>query len=130
MKDCLSDFDPPKLQRPSRFLLSLPTLGWLLLFGTLGFVVPQFEAVFADFGVDLPRFSVIIIQCSHAVSRYAPGLLCFVALAWILVLFPPEQKTPSRKALIVLFLTPMALMALSILALALPLLGLSGRLGD
>lgn len=129
MKDYLSDFDPPKAQRPSRILRSLPTIGWVILFGFLGFVVPRFEAVFGDFGVDLPRFSVVMIRASHAVSRYAPGLLFFAALAWMLVLFSPEQKSPSRKTLIVLFLIPMALLALSTLAVALPMLSLGKRLG-
>src|SRR5689334_6232264 len=36
----------------------------------LYFIIPKFEAIFADFGVDLPKMTIFLIKASHAVVNY------------------------------------------------------------
>src|SRR5262249_28198800 len=36
----------------------------------LYFIIPKFEAIFADFGVDLPQMTIFLIKASHFVVKY------------------------------------------------------------
>lgn len=43
----------------------------------LYFIIPKFEMIFKDFGVDLPKMTVFLIEASHFVVDYAP--VCIAA---------------------------------------------------
>ncbi len=43
----------------------------------LYFIIPKFEMIFKDFGVDLPKMTVFLINASHFVVDYAP--VCIAA---------------------------------------------------
>ena len=44
------------------------------------FIIPKFEVIFADFGVDLPKMTVFLINASHFVVDYWWVVLVFPAL--------------------------------------------------
>jgi protein transport protein HofC len=55
----------------------------------LYFIVPKFEAIFADFGVQLPALTIYLIQSSHFLIRYsALGLPIYLAQIGFLIFLP------------------------------------------
>jgi len=51
----------------------------------LYFIIPKFEAIFKDFGVDLPKMTVFLIDSSHFVVDYAPACIASPFVAWIII---------------------------------------------
>jgi hypothetical protein len=105
---------------------------WALLFLSLLFLVPRFEAVFADFGIDLPAMTTSAIRASHLLARsgvlVVPAVvgvvltLDFLALGW---------GGSSRGTLgwsVFGLLVPLGLFGATIAALLVPLIGLQSRL--
>ena len=56
-------------------------------------IVPQFEAIFIDFGVDLPRMTVILIDASHIVVQYWYLAPLIPAIWWVFVKLLYRSKT-------------------------------------
>ena len=56
----------------------------LSLAALLGFVVPRFEAMFADAGVALPKATQIVIAMAHVVKTAWPGPLILFLMIWLL----------------------------------------------
>ena len=87
------------LRRPLQFMVgarlsyflflfvAIQVISWFLLY----FIMPKFEAIFFDFGVDLPAVTVFVVRASHfaASAQGAPFLLlAIVAEAFLLMLVP------------------------------------------
>jgi type IV pilus assembly protein PilC len=51
--------------------------------------VPKFEAIFADFGAQLPPVTIFMIQSAHVAIRYAPIADLFVLAQIVLFLYIP-----------------------------------------
>ncbi|QDV35904.1 type II secretion system F family protein [Tautonia plasticadhaerens] len=56
-------------------------------------IVPQFEAIFIDFGVDLPRMTVILIDASHIVVEYWYLAPLIPAIWWVFMKLLYRSKT-------------------------------------
>jgi type IV pilus assembly protein PilC len=61
----------------------------------LYFIIPKFEAIFKDFGVDLPKMTVFLIEASHFVVDYAPACIAAPFVAWIIIKLLYKTKTGS-----------------------------------
>ena len=52
-------------------------LSWVVAIGlgivsfVMYFIIPKFEAIFKDFGVELPRVTILVIQASHVMINYS-----------------------------------------------------------
>lgn len=57
------------------------------------FIIPKFEAIFVDFGVDLPKMTVYLIQASHFVVEYFWVVLLFPVLIWIILKLLYRNRT-------------------------------------
>jgi type IV pilus assembly protein PilC len=51
----------------------------------LYFIIPKFEAIFSDFGVDLPNMTIFLIKASKFVVEYAPACIAAPFVAWIII---------------------------------------------
>lgn len=59
----------------------------------LYFIIPKFEKIFADFGVDLPGMTVFLIDASHVVIEYAPIVIASPILLWIMIKLMYRNRT-------------------------------------
>ena len=59
----------------------------------LYFIIPKFEAIFKDFGVDLPGMTIILIKASHIVLDYAPIVIMTPILFWIFIKLLYRNRT-------------------------------------
>ncbi len=57
------------------------------------FIIPKFEAIFADFGVDLPQMTVFLIKASHFVVDYWWVVMVFPAFVWMVLKLLYRNKT-------------------------------------
>ncbi|MDX2037384.1 MAG: type II secretion system F family protein [Isosphaeraceae bacterium] len=59
----------------------------------LYFIIPKFEAIFKDFGVDLPGMTIFLIKASHFVVKYFYVVLLSPLFIWILIKLIYRNKT-------------------------------------
>ena len=59
----------------------------------LYFIIPKFEAIFADFGVDLPQMTVFLIGASHFVVQRFWVVLLAPVIFWIIIKLLYRNKT-------------------------------------
>jgi type IV pilus assembly protein PilC len=59
----------------------------------LYFIIPKFEAIFADFGVDLPQMTIMLIKASRFVVRYYWVLLLTPFIIWIILKLLYRNRT-------------------------------------
>ena len=59
----------------------------------LYFIIPKFEAIFKDFGVPLPRMTVMLIETSHFLIRYFYIVFLTPFLIWIFIKLLYRNKT-------------------------------------
>ena len=113
--------------------------GWLIVHGLawgaflvgLALVMRRFETVFADFGVDLPGFTVLLIKAAHVTNVLGvPLFLGLLAADWsVLKALARGGRSKEYRAWSVLMLVvPGLLIAATIVGLALPLLTIMTRL--
>jgi type IV pilus assembly protein PilC len=57
------------------------------------FIIPKFEAIFADFGVDLPVMTVYLIKASHLVVEYFWAVPLVPFTFWVLIKLIYRNKT-------------------------------------
>jgi hypothetical protein len=104
---------------------------WALLFLSLIFLVPKFEMIFADFGIDLPAITKVAVRASHLVV--SSGILVIPAVIGtaltldFLLLGRGSARDPLGWSLIGLLL-PLGLFAATVAALLIPLISLHTRL--
>jgi type IV pilus assembly protein PilC len=61
----------------------------------LYFIIPKFEAIFDDFGVDLPQMTVVLISASKFVVEYAPACIAAPFVMWIIIKLLYKTKIGS-----------------------------------
>src|SRR5262249_49223635 len=59
----------------------------------LYFIIPKFEVIFKDFGVDLPKMTVFLIQASHFIIRRFWVVLLTPILIWIIIKLLYRNRT-------------------------------------
>jgi type IV pilus assembly protein PilC len=59
----------------------------------LYFIIPKFEAIFADFGVDLPQMTVFLIKASHFVVKRFWVCILAPILFWIIIKLLYRNRT-------------------------------------
>jgi type IV pilus assembly protein PilC len=59
----------------------------------LYFIIPKFEAIFKDFGVDLPGMTVFLIKASHFVVQYFYVVLLTPLFIWIFIKLLYRNRT-------------------------------------
>ncbi len=59
----------------------------------LYFIIPKFEAIFADFGVDLPGMTIFLIKASHVVVQKFYLVILVPVLIWIFIKLLYRNKT-------------------------------------
>jgi type IV pilus assembly protein PilC len=69
-------------------LIAIIIVGFIMYF-----IIPKFEAIFADFGVDLPKMTVFLIDASHFVVDYYWVCLVVPAFIWMLLKLIRRNKT-------------------------------------
>ncbi|SIO28844.1 protein transport protein HofC [Singulisphaera sp. GP187] len=67
------------------YLVTLLLFMKFILFFVLYFIFPKFEAIFADFGIGLPRFTVGVILTSHFFMRWGWPLLVLMTVCELTV---------------------------------------------
>ena len=114
------DFSPASRTKPRSLGSGLIVhgLAWALFLGLLAFLVPKFEVIFKDFGVDLPSLTKIAIKASHFLIYYPivavpPVLLVLVLDGWLRSKFSKRQQDgKSRGWSMVMLAIPLLLIAL------------------
>ena len=110
---------------------------WGLFLVILAFVVPRVEVIYADFGIPLPRLTILVIRASHLVNWASPpavaiSLLLLVLLGadWLMLNAQSERGEEgwSLAWSMFMFASPLLLIGLTLVALVLPLLSFTTRL--
>ena len=140
LKEDLSDFFPPPTRANGSltpFRLIAPGIAWGIFLVLLAFIVPRIEAIFEDFGIPLPRHTILVIRASHLVIRASSPvfvvlslLLVLLGANWLMLIAQSKRREAGLSgAWSVLMLgTPLLLIALTLATLVQPLLTIMGRL--
>ncbi|RMH11660.1 MAG: type II secretion system F family protein [Planctomycetota bacterium] len=81
------------------------SIALIILTAIMVFIIPKFEAIFNDFGVDLPLLTVWLINTSRWFGGANPGqkipggAIVFIGLVVGFILIKLSRKTPPGKAL-------------------------------
>ena len=59
----------------------------------LYFIIPKFEAIFKDFGVDLPGMTIFLIKASHFIVNYFYVVILTPLFVWIIIKLLYRNKT-------------------------------------
>jgi type II secretory pathway component PulF len=140
LNEDLSDY----LQTPRRaeghltpFRLVAHCYVWGLFLLLLAFLVPRIEAIFADFGVPLPKLTRLVLRASHLVSSESPPVVAITSLLLILLgadwlmLDAQSKRGDEGWAMawsMLMLASPLLLIALTLVALFLPVLTTMTRL--
>ena len=114
----------------SRFRLIVHCIAWGLLLALLAFVVPRVEANFNDYGVPLPHVTILVIRASHRVVVFA-SLAVLVLVADGLMRNARSRRSGSglaRAWSVLMLACPLFMIALALVALALPFFTIMPRL--
>ena len=139
----MNPFEPPVAEIKSHVGVN-PVRKWMLVryatFQLLAiayvlifyFIIPKFEAIFADFGAPLPRLTVFAIELSHLVNMYVVMIVPCLLL-WSLYELRETSRTENgavRKRWLsgLLRLMMCAMIVFAIVALSIPLLSLHEKL--
>src|SRR4051794_21259648 len=76
--------DPPATRSPGSMLMA-HGIAWGLYLAILVFGVPWAETAFVDFGVPLPRTTVLVIQASRGAVVIVPLFLLLVTADWLML---------------------------------------------
>jgi len=130
----LSDFAPkgkPAVGGSTRLLRVASGLAWGLVLALLVFGVPKVRGIYADFGLDLPRASVLVLQATDWLTAHAPTLLVLLGTAWIVrEILSGGEGARNRGWWVGMVVVPLLLLALMVVALGVPLSSLAHRLRD
>jgi type II secretory pathway component PulF len=105
----------------TRFGLIAHEIAWGFLLVLLAFVVPRVEANFIDYGIALPQVTSLVIWASHQV-------VAFTSLALVVLVVDGLMRNTSERGgsglsrawSVLMLVSPLAWIALTLLALALP----------
>jgi hypothetical protein len=140
LKEDMSEFFPAPKRAAGRltpFRLIAHCYVWGLFLLIMAFVVPRVEGIFADFGVPLPRLTILAIGASHLVLWASspvvtiPLLLLILLGADWLMLNAQSERGEEGWALawsMLMFACPLLLIALTLVAFVLPFFTITTRL--
>ena len=118
-------------ETPSPFGLIAHCIAWGLFLVLLALIVPRIEAIFLDFGIPLPRLTLLLIRASHLVSWASTPLvalptllLVLLGVDWLILNIRPERGEAglARTWSALMLASPLLLIALALAALVSPLL--------
>lgn len=72
----------------------------------LYYIIPKFEAIFKDFGVPLPRMTVMLIETSHFLIKYFYVVFLTPFLIWIFIKLLYRNRTGAYVCDRILLMTP------------------------
>ena len=108
--------------RSKRFRLFADGIAWALLVLLLAFGVPRVETSFTDYGMPLPRLTDLTIRASHMWTAFLLLAMILLGTDWYVANELSRQGSAewawSWSALMIA--TPLLLIALTLVALALP----------
>ncbi len=113
-----------------RYGLIAHGIAWGLLLALLALVVPRVEANFTDFGVPLPQVTILVIRVSHQVVALMSLTLVVLGADWLMRYAHSVRADSglSRAWSVLMLVCPLAWIALTLVALALPLFTIMHRL--
>lgn len=129
MKNDPSD-SPTAGGKARRFRVSIPGLVWELFLVTLIYGAPRLQVIYADYGVDLPGPTLLVLQSSQWVIALAAMLLVLLGVVWVLqdALSTRSETKGSRTGSILLLACPLLLLPTTLIALGLTILDIARRL--
>ncbi len=117
--------------RPRITGLMAPAFVWALVLALLAFVVPKFEVVFRDFGLDLGWMMLVIVRASH-LSLALLGLVVVLLVVDSIVRDLLAAREDRRRLALawssLMFGLPLATFSLMIVAIGTTLTGLLFKL--
>jgi len=72
----------------------------------LYYIIPKFESIFKDFGVPLPRMTIMLIEASHFLIKYFYIVFLTPFLIWIFIKLLYRNKTGAYVCDRILLMTP------------------------
>lgn len=126
MKEDLIDIPPSgKGTVPGSIPSRLITHGsaWVLFLILTGIGVPRIETFLADFGIPLPRLTILAIRAAHSLVGLVPSILGLLGVDWLVLdaLSRRADLGRSRSWSLLMLATPLLLIALTLAAMLLPL---------
>jgi type II secretory pathway component PulF len=107
-----------------RIRLIVHGVAWGLFLALLAFVVPRVEAIFADFGMPLPRVTTLALRASHHISTVVAIVIAMLTADYVVSkarsVRNDEDLSKAWSALMLAL--PLALIAVTLGALVLPLM--------
>jgi type II secretory pathway component PulF len=96
----------------------------------MAFAVPRFVALFNDFGVALPAATILVIRASRQLVALVLLVLVLLVADWFLLSTRTDRGVTrvSGPWSVLMLACPLLLIALTLVALGVPLLGLLDRL--
>lgn len=99
---------------------------WLILLTLTAGIIPRFERIFMDFGVDLPGSALLTIRASRMVAQLLPmfvllvaGILVLEFLALRSLRRDPQSRGVAGTGLLVMTALPLGLIAFHALTIGL-----------
>ena len=113
--------------RKRRFVL---WSAWGIALALLGVAVPKAEAIFKDFGIPLPRITLLLLRISHLSWAWISLALSVLVVDWFMRDAASEEDDPTiwRIWSTLLLAIPLLLIGLVLWALAMPCFNLDHRL--
>ena len=109
---------------PIWFWAGIHFLLWLALFLFLLLVMPQFQKMFEEFGIELGQMAQVTLVSSDQVCRYWPILfpicLLYPCSSFGLMFVARKRKSTFRLVSLGLALIPLALLLLAVFSLLMP----------
>jgi hypothetical protein len=109
-------------------------IAWCVCLGLLFFVVPKFESIFKDFGIDLPWLTKVLVKASHLMVKFGVVLVpLFVVMMFVdgQILARLSRNGDVGKSLawsVVMLAVPLVVLVLVLVGLVLPLTTIMTRL--
>lgn len=129
----LADFVAPRqkgtARRPRAWLIA-HTVAWGSWLAVLILMGRKFEAIFQDFGVDLPGITILFIKVAHMGVALAPLTLILLGVDWAVLRALGRRGEAGRyRAWVIMMLAvPLLLFAAMVAGFILPLVILVTRL--
>jgi hypothetical protein len=137
-KDDLSDFVATTTVKNTRWRVGsgpiIHGIAWFVCLALLFFVVPRVEAIFKDFGVDLPLLTKVLVKASHLAVKFALLLVPLVVFLMVLdgkVMAALRQRGDDGQALAwsaFMMAAPLVVVAVVVVGLVLPMVTITSRL--
>lgn len=112
------------------FCLYAHGIAWGLFLAILVYAVPRAEAIFADFGIPLPRQTSFLFRASHRAFALVAVLWVLMYVDWLMIkaLSRRGKVTLSQAWPALMLIAPLLLIVWTLVVLVLPFLTIMPRL--